>query len=190
MPQARDKRVRRTVQALQDALITLLQQKTKSHISVRELCETANVNRSTFYVYYKDIDELLDDIEERIYGHIEKIFETESNGFTQMQRTLEYVKANRRAVLVLYQQDGSHAEDYFSNIMWEKFDISYQRLHRCQNMPRTRYLYEMLYTGTNGVIRKWLENNCQESPDEIAQIIWETVLFCEKQKKFGNTIAF
>ncbi|MCD7958439.1 MAG: TetR/AcrR family transcriptional regulator [Ruminococcus sp.] len=171
MPQKRDKRVRCTVQALQDALITLLQQKPKSHISVRELCELADVNCSTFYVYYKDINELLDDIEEKIYGHIEMIFETESNGFMQMQHTLEYVKANRIAVLVLYQQDGGNAENYFSSIMWEKFDMSYQRSNRCQDIPQARYLYEMLYTGTNGVIRKWLKNGCIESSKEITQII-------------------
>ena len=190
MPQEKNKRVQRTIYALQQALVQLTKQKSKHHISVRELCETAGVNRSTFYVYYKDIDELMEEIEQEVYAQIEIALDTEPSGFLQMLRTMEYIRKNQDVVLMMLQQDNSNALECFSDIMWRKFDMAYQRMNRCRDIPQAKYLYVMLFTGTLGVIRKWLENGCVEPAEQIARIIWETVLFCESQKNFGNTIAF
>ena len=61
MKKSNDRRIRYTRYALQNALIACMQQKPFNRITVREICETADINRSTFYMHYKDIYELLDD---------------------------------------------------------------------------------------------------------------------------------
>ena len=58
------RRTQYTRRALRDALIELLADKPLARITVRELCERADVNRSTFYAHYPDLDSLLRDIEE------------------------------------------------------------------------------------------------------------------------------
>lgn len=74
MKKSNDRRIRYTRYALQNALIACMQQKPFNRITVREICETADINRSTFYMHYKDIYELLDEIEEQVYQEIDAIF--------------------------------------------------------------------------------------------------------------------
>lgn len=54
-----DARVRRTRDALGDALIALMQEKPFDTITVQEVLERAHVSRSTFYSHYSDKDDLL-----------------------------------------------------------------------------------------------------------------------------------
>ena len=61
-----DKRKRLSVELLKQALIELLQKKDMDRISIKELCETAGINRSTFYTYYDTQHELLEEIEDDI----------------------------------------------------------------------------------------------------------------------------
>ncbi|KUO05222.1 TetR/AcrR family transcriptional regulator [Streptomyces caeruleatus] len=53
-----DRRVRRTRAALQRALIDLVEERDLSQISVADVVERAEVNRSTFYAHYQDVHEL------------------------------------------------------------------------------------------------------------------------------------
>ncbi|MGW3726628.1 TetR/AcrR family transcriptional regulator [Streptomyces sp. NPDC000851] len=53
-----DRRVRRTRAALQGALIGLVEEQDLSQISVADVVERAEVNRSTFYAHYQDVHEL------------------------------------------------------------------------------------------------------------------------------------
>jgi AcrR family transcriptional regulator len=60
-----DARVRRTRDALGDALVELMQQKPFADITIQDVLERAGVGRSTFYVHFKDKDDLfMSDAEE------------------------------------------------------------------------------------------------------------------------------
>jgi AcrR family transcriptional regulator len=61
VPQLDDRRIRRTRVALRDALISLLQKRGWDDISVQEICEKADVGRSTFYMHYQGKEQLLAD---------------------------------------------------------------------------------------------------------------------------------
>lgn len=54
-----DRRVQRTRHALRDALISLLVERGWDDLSVQDLCERANVGRSTFYMHFRNKEELL-----------------------------------------------------------------------------------------------------------------------------------
>lgn len=58
------RRTRYTRRAMQDALIELLRDQPLGSLTVKALCERADVNRSTFYAHYASIEELLHDIED------------------------------------------------------------------------------------------------------------------------------
>ena len=58
------RRTRYTRLAMQDALVELLQNQPLGSITIKALCERADVNRSTFYAHYASIEDLLHDIED------------------------------------------------------------------------------------------------------------------------------
>ena len=61
-----DRRTRRTRQALYHGLIQLLEEKPVAEISVKELCQVCDLNRSTFYLHYASVQELLEAMEQEI----------------------------------------------------------------------------------------------------------------------------
>lgn len=65
-----DKRKRLSVELLKRALIELLLKKDISKISIKELCETAGINRSTFYTYYDTQYFLLEEIEDEVLNEL------------------------------------------------------------------------------------------------------------------------
>lgn len=55
----KDRRIQKTRAALHDALITLMRERSYESILVKNILDRANVGRSTFYMHYKDKDELM-----------------------------------------------------------------------------------------------------------------------------------
>lgn len=53
-----DRRVKRTERAIQSAFFKLISEKDMNKITVKELCELADINKSTFYLHYRDIYDL------------------------------------------------------------------------------------------------------------------------------------
>jgi AcrR family transcriptional regulator len=66
-----NQRVRLTKKMLQDSLIWLLPNKSIHKISVREICDNAEINRSTFYKYYGSQYDLLKDMENEVLLQID-----------------------------------------------------------------------------------------------------------------------
>ena len=73
-----DSRVRRTKRLLRQGLTELLREKSIKKITVRELSERIDINRGTFYLHYKDIYDLVDQIEKELFDEFEKILESYS----------------------------------------------------------------------------------------------------------------
>lgn len=67
-----DRRVRKTRRVLRNTLVDVLQNRSLNQITVKELCEKADINRSTFYLHYSDIFDL--------WAHLEKDILDKMNG--------------------------------------------------------------------------------------------------------------
>jgi len=60
---AEDRRVRKTRKAIRDVFCELTKEKKLNEITIKELCALADINKSTFYLHYKDIYDLADSIQ-------------------------------------------------------------------------------------------------------------------------------
>ena len=75
MEKKEDRRIAMTKRLLKAALIELLKEQDIYHISIRELCEGADVNRTTVYKYYGSQFDLLTDMEKDMLDFIAKAIE-------------------------------------------------------------------------------------------------------------------
>lgn len=85
-----DRRIRKTKSQLKSGLAQLMMEKSINEISVKELVEKVDINRSTFYLHYSDIYNLLDEVENDMLKEITHIIEThpmgeKDNTFTFME---------------------------------------------------------------------------------------------------------
>lgn len=180
-----DRRVKYTIDILQKSLIALMQKKSINRITVCELCNYSNIHRSTFYMHYKDIYDLLDEIEKNTYKDIEQFFckdNLSDTDDTDMVLFMYYVRDNADVMRVLLRQDGSSSMIHFSKILHAHYSKKWFNSIIFNPLEIT-YLYEFLYSGILGVIQKWLDTGCKDSPEAVADIVWRIVksaIFCNK----------
>ena len=86
-----DRRVKRTKKALRDCLFRLLDEKTADEITVKELTAAADINRSTFYFYYKDIDDMIMQIQDEIYSVFEEDVIKKADEFNTVGDFVQYL---------------------------------------------------------------------------------------------------
>lgn len=67
-----DRRVQRTRQALQEALVMLILEKGYEAVTVQDIIDHANVGRSTFYTHFQDKEQLLLSEFERLWSQFEQ----------------------------------------------------------------------------------------------------------------------
>ena len=82
-----DRRVRRTKKLLSQGLIELMQHKQVKDITVRELAERVDVNRGTFYLYYRDIFDLLERLEEDLFEQLNEVISRTGVPYSYQQLT-------------------------------------------------------------------------------------------------------
>ena len=88
MEQKKSRRVKMTKLLLKTALIELMQEKPFSQITIKELCERADLNRTTFYLHYADQTAVLREIEDEA-----------------TQKTIEYMKEHSTKSWTVYEAD-------------------------------------------------------------------------------------
>ena len=69
-----DRRIKRTRYLLVHALTSLMLKKSIKDITVKELCESVDINRGTFYLHYKDIYDMLEQTEQELLEQFEQVF--------------------------------------------------------------------------------------------------------------------
>ena len=70
MSEKNDRRIRKSKEALKYALLELMNDKPVISITVKELVNVADLNRSTFYNYYSDVPQMLESLEDELYREI------------------------------------------------------------------------------------------------------------------------
>lgn len=178
-----DRRIRRTKRALREALTTLMQEKPVQDIRVRELAEMVDINRGTFYRYYRDIYDMLAKLEDALFAQLEALFDEQPTPLTveDAEETLVAFFAvlgdNRDLVLALM---GKHGDPSFveriRQMVRERI-VSLMFHDGDHQIPDTtfEYVYAFVVSGCTGLIERWLSTGAKESPEQIANIV-ETIV--------------
>lgn len=111
-----DRRVKRTCDALQQSLLSLMQHQPLEQITVRELCQKADINRGTFYLHYHDVYELydavqmgiMDELARTVETHCAQVREDEDPAPSIILDIFDYFTQNYQACVVIFQQDRSN----------------------------------------------------------------------------------
>lgn len=171
---------------MNEALLSLLEKKDFEYITVKELCNKAGVNRSTFYLHYETMNDLLNEtinmIEKKFYSSFNKDLKIDDLIKKDDKKDLilvtsEYLKPylhfvfeNRKVFkLALKRATLFNSENAFSKMNKEYFIPIMNHF----NINKKIQPFVLMYycSGLVSIISKWLDNNCQESVDEIIDIM-------------------
>ena len=172
-----DRRVRRTRKILTQALTELLQQKQVNEITVKELTDLADMNRGTFYLYYKDIYDMLDKIQDEMFEKLNAIFALrDDEKVTEQTKPIlldlfRFIEENQEMCRVLLSPNGDMSFLHRLNeVLREKCLHMYKRSEPIANEEDFDYRYSFVVYGCAGIIRAWVGRNCPEKPEQMAEL--------------------
>ncbi|MBQ3183697.1 MAG: TetR/AcrR family transcriptional regulator [Clostridia bacterium] len=176
-----------TAKKMDLALISLLEKKSLEYISVSEICASAGVNRSTFYLHYENIGELLEETARYLLDDFLSYFSTDTRSVAldlkdreseelmfisdrYLTPYLSYIKDHKRVfATALAHNKILGFEDVYKQMFENIFDPILDRF----GYPLEDRKYVMAYylNGINAVILEWLRENCIRDAADIAKII-------------------
>ena len=170
-----NRRVQYTKSELKRSLLTLLRSKPISKITVKEICETADLNRGTFYAYYASPEMLLAEIEDEFYLDI-------LNSVTAFRRPDDVVTIFTQALTALKERQelsevlaGKYADGAFIEKLVDVARAMCMRIWVRLSTGVPTATLEMMYDfcswGCAQVIEKWVQDGMQEEPEEIAKFL-------------------
>lgn len=174
---ATDRRVKYTKMVLRESLIELLKEKPISRLTIKELCQRADINRATFYSHYADQYDLLKQIESKFIADINSYLDHfvveagETNMVQILSKIFEYIAQNSELCHVLLGNNCNiDFQTYIMKIVSERVVFQWQKKTKVDEAT-AEYIYIFVATGSIGVIRKWLQDANPISPLRMAEFV-------------------
>ena len=176
-----DRRIRKTKKQLKQGLAKLMIQKSINEISVKELVELVDINRSTFYLHYSDIYSLMEEVEGDVMEEIREIIKThpmgvEDNTFLFMEDIFQVFEDNKDVCKALMGKNGDgnfirKIEDIVKENAMKQLEILFPELKADLD-----YAFSFCMSGCMGIISHWLFNNGQEEPKHMSKLMFSMTM--------------
>ena len=169
-----NRRVRYTRLALRESLLAQLEKAPLNKITVTRVCEMADVNRSTFYLYYKDVYDLMEQIENELYEDLMHLIGDNHAvlpGPDLLRRIYEVIYINRDLARVVF---GKFGDKEFmkkvSNIYRDQALDDWKKVLGTTDEATLDYLYTFITYTNIGVVERWILTDFQETPEQLARL--------------------
>ena len=171
---------------MNDALIALLETKEYEYITIKEICHIANVNRSTFYLHYSNMNDLLEETIESLNLSFNSHFKSKENESTIISKEniedlllinddhlipyLNFIKENKNIYKVLK----THPQLFNAN---KTYDQMFRKLF-VPIMNRFgldekwhKYLMDFYISGLTSIVFDWVYDDCKIPVQEVSDFI-------------------
>lgn len=169
---------------MDEALLKLLETKEYDYVTVKEICEKAGVNRSTFYLHYETVDELLQESLSYMFQKFNDKYDDRAKLNTQSESLgdlylitpeyiipyLEFLRDNRRIFMTAVAKPSIfHVNQYFDKMFDSLFRPILDRFR--VDETEKKYILAFYIGGMHTIIIKWIKGGCMESVYYIAELL-------------------
>jgi Transcriptional regulator C-terminal region len=171
-----DRRKKYTRMVLKESLMKLLQKKQISSITIKEICELADINRSTYYAHYSNQYELLNLIEEEFIEDLvatlsQYNFSKEKEALQMTEKLFEYIAENSDVCHILLSENSDIHFQKKGMKITQQFIFKNWITDKTLDKETYEYINLFLVSGSIYVIKNWLENGQNKTPKEMADIL-------------------
>lgn len=176
-----------TALLMNQALVELLNKKEYEYITIKEICEKAGVNRSTFYLHYETINDLLEECIENSNKQFMEYFSQSSKDFfarlkNAKQEELIFITPEYLTPYLTFIKDHKvfHQVATKHNILMKSID-KFNSLNRYVFKPifekfgidekSQNYMISYYLNGISSIINEWTKNGCKDEISYIEDII-------------------
>ena len=189
-----DRRVQRTCKLLREALMALILEEGYDDISIRDITEKANLGRATFYLHFKDKDELLLEVMDQLvvdffdqvpqisaaHWHLEdtkpimKLFEFAA-GYYDLYRILIIGKGGITAARQLHQSIAENIAEYLQSVL-DELDV--------EAVLPIDFIANHFTGALLATIYWWLDNDLPHTAEEMA-LMFQQVNQLDREQLLG-----
>ncbi len=174
-----NQRIRLSKKMLRESLIRLMADKSIHKISVREICEEAQINRTTFYKYYASQYDLLKDMENEVLTQIDNDLgvseERSRDDLHLLIKIVTYIQDNLGLCRLLINNavDSEFSEKLLS--LSKIKQLLCRQLTGEYDHDEMDYIYQFVVNGGFSIIKSWINKQERETPEKIAGIFVNTL---------------
>jgi AcrR family transcriptional regulator len=184
-----DRRIQRTRQLIQDALVALITEKGYEKVTIQDIIDRANVGRSTFYAHYRDKEDLLlrgvaeiaygDEVDERVAREIATLKRAGVSDRLSTLGMFRHVTENRELHKAMFRQSNENAilekgtEYLYANIHAQLKQLA--EVGQAPSVPLA-LLARYLTGGLIEITKWWLENDEPHSPQEMDEMFQQIAM--------------
>ena len=177
MKKKENRRIMMTKRMLKEALIEMLKEKDIYHISIRELCENADINRTTFYKYYGSQFDLLTDMENDMIEFLTKTIKSnEADPEKIISSACKYLEENLDFARLII---NNNVDPTFAQKLFAMDSIKQSALKKFvgkRSEAELEYMYNFLTYGAFSMMCVWLNKEEREAPEVFAKFINQMML--------------
>ncbi len=186
-----------TARLMNEALLVLLEKKDYDYISIKEVCLKAGVNRSTFYLHYESMDDLL---KESVENLTSDLFDTYQKGIFEKDKLnsyslgdlflitpdyiipyLSFLKEHKKIFMVAISQPIMiKINRSFDKLYYEIFDPILERYQ--VDKDKRKYILSFYINGLHSIIVEWIKNGCKDNINDISDLIISCITFDNLKK--------
>lgn len=180
-----DRRIRKTKNLLRQGLAELMAEKSINEITVKELVETVDINRSTFYLHYTDIYDMLQKTEDELMNEIvniispvsEKKLSNMDNGYPYLVKLFTMLDNNLALCKALCGPHGDMAfitkiEEYIAQSASQHLS----KMFMIDIETDLKYIHSYCISGCVGIVKKWILESSDDTPEHIAKITYDMLM--------------
>lgn len=171
-----DRRKKYTRMVLKESLLELLQENPLSAITVKGICERADINRSTFYAHYRDQFDLLETIENDIITDMKEYLlnfnvQKKEDALRMTEKLIEYFQAKHEELEILLKVRGE--SQFERKVMEVARHLIMHGWNEVEHLGEnwSTYISTFIVSGSVQVIKMWLLDGMKESPRDMAILI-------------------
>lgn len=168
-----DARVRYTKMVIKQSFLSLLSQKNINNISVKEICDSSEINRSTFYNHYKDAYDLLEQIQNEMCDQIQSaLINTTQSKFSMASTVLSVVNHNLDLCKILFSEHGD--KKFLRRIadIGQKHSIElWKGKYSKATQEQLELVYLFISNGSVAIIESWVNHGLQEDLQNVGEFI-------------------
>ena len=175
-----------TARLMDEALLLLLEKKDYEYITIKEICVKAGVNRSTFYLHYENVDDLLQEtieyIKQKFYNlfngaKLDKDIISNSNLDDLVLITpkyltpyLKFLRDNKTLFALINKKPTLFKSQTIYEDMYKELFVPILNKFRVDKAKQV-YVFEFYFKGVFSIITKWLSLDCNLSIEELIDVI-------------------
>ena len=178
-----DRRIRKTKRQLRAALVKLIAQKSVQEITVKELADTADINRGTFYIHYRDVYHLIEQTEQDLLEEFQQLVRTwtenpqKRNSYRFLIEIFSFFADNSEICIALIGKNGDiRFLEQLKNVVKSPGFREWILAESGIQPQDFAYCYEFIASGCVGLFQVWVENGMQEPPEAIARLTERLIL--------------